>query len=308
MDNVSRQVRGPADTITEVRTWALRAASAVALVAVVGAPAAASWHGLVRFGTRELGLTGGWELLVPISLDGAALYAALLAVRAVLAGDSAIWPRVLTCTYALAAAGFNAHAATSTAAALFYAGMSISAVVLWDTTLRALRRDLLRHLGVVQGATARYRPLRWLLAPGETGQAWRGAVLEDLTDPRAALAMVRGEVAPSRTDPPPPDGGTSRDGDTPLADLVCGEGHGKTATLLRPLHPAQILTAHDVKALPVGTKADAVRSAFDALGKRDVPAALAWLADRGITVDRSYAYTVSWEATPALRAVGGGDR
>lgn len=287
MDNVSGQVRQPADTITEVRTWALWAASALALVAVVGAPAAASWHGLMRFGTRELGLSGGWELLVPISLDGAALYAALLAVRAVLAGDSAIWARVLTCTYALAAAGFNAHAATSTAAALFYAGMSISAVVLWDTTLRALRRDQLRALGYVQGASARYRALRWALAPSETGQAWRAAVLEDVPDPRTALAMVRGEVVASRPDPTPPDGGTPQ----VVADPTTPE-----------------VVTHTPRALPVGTKADAVRSAFDALGKRDVPAALAWLADRDITVDRSYAYTVSWEAAPALRAVGGGDR
>lgn len=46
-----------------------------------------------------------------------------------------------------------------------------------------------------------------------------------------------------------------------------------------------------------------MRAAFDELGKRDVPAALGWLTEHGITVDRSYAYTVTWPSTPALHAV-----
>ncbi len=294
MQDVTAQLNAPTsppDMITEVRTWALRIASVLALIAVVGAPAAASWHGLTGFGVRELGLSGGWQYLVPISLDGAALYAALLALRAILAGDSAIWPRVLTCAYALAAASANVYAAPSDVAALFYGGMSVSAVVLWDTTLRALRRDQLRTLGVIEGAVARYRPLRWMLAPTETGQAWRTAVLEGVQNPRTALSMVRGEIVRPDPDGTPPDGGG-----LPLADF--------------PLTPAA--TARDYLpaasaplALTVGTKANAIRAAFDALGRRDVPAALAWLAARGVQVDRSYAYTVSWETPPLLRAVGG---
>lgn len=284
MDHVTEQVRVPA--ITEMRTWALRAASALALVAVVGSPAAASWHGLVRFGEHELGLSGGWEYLVPISLDGAACYAALLAVRAVLAGDSAIWPRLLTCAYALFSAGFNAHAAVSGPAALFYSLMSLSAVVLWDTTLRALRRDQLRACGFLPGASAHFRLLRWLLAPTETGQAWRGAVLEDIADPTTALAVSRGEVTlPRGRTVTPRDGGTRAIADSTTAEVL-------------EYTPRELPTP--------STKADAVRAAFDALGRRDVPAALVWLAERGITVDRSYAYTVSW--TPALRAVSGDDR
>lgn len=290
MEHSRAQVRGPAEqpTASMVQRVTLWVVGAVALVAVVGAPAAASWHGLVGFGRRELGLTGGWEYLVPFALDGAALYAAVLAVRAVLAGDSAIWPRVLTCLYALAAAGFNAHAAATEVAALFYAGMSISAVVLWDTTLRALRRDQLRELGVVQGVSARFRPLRWLLAPTETGQAWRAAVLEDIVDPRAALRVVRGErVDLDDPDSRPPGGGGG--GVPAIGDW------GPT-----PLGSGPRLE------LTVGTKADAIRAAFDAIGRRDVPAALAWLAERGVSVDRSYAYTVSWR--PPLRPAAGGAR
>lgn len=299
-----------------VQRVALWIVGAVALVAVVGAPAAASWHGLVGFGRRELGLAGGWEYLVPIALDGAALYAAVLAMRAVLAGDSAIWPRTLTCLYALAAAGFNAHAAATEVAALFYAGMSISAVVLWDTTLRALRRDQLRDLGAIQGVAARYRPLRWLMAPTETGQAWRTAVLEDIPDARLALNVVRGRVPLDEVE---------RDrlgiagGEDPAAVVLAeldrlpdgpddsppGGGGGGGVSVEYPA-PLSVSTYRAPLALTVGTKADAVRRAFDHLGRRDVPAALAWLAERGVSVDRSYAYTVSWR--PPLRPAAGGER
>jgi hypothetical protein len=241
----------------------------------------------------QIGLTPVWQLLVPLSLDGAALYAALLALRAILAGDSAIWPRFLTCTYAVASAGFNAYQASTGLAAWFYGLMSLSAVVLWDTTLRALRRDQLRALGHMQGASARFRPLRWLLAPTETGQAWRGAVLEDIPDPKTALAVVRGEIEPRRSSNASFVVGVSKNTGAPvvLADNPCELGELVSGSSRRG------------RGLMVGTKADAVRAAFDSIGRRDIPGALVWLAERGITVDRSYAYTVRW--TPALRAVGG---
>ena len=285
----STQVSAPVDTASEIRTWALRAASAVALVAVVGAPALASFHGLVSFGT-QIGLTGGLQYVVPVALDGAAAYAALLAIRAVLAGDSAITPRLLTCIYALAAASFNALAAQSTPAALFYAGMSLSACLLWDQTLRMLRHDQLRTMGVIEGAAARYRPLRWLLAFDETGRAWRTAVLEDVQDPREALAMVRGESSPTSTLIPP-------DGGSPVS-------------MSEPTTRAEVLE-HTPLALPAcASKADALRLAFDELGAADVPAALSWLRDRGLDMDRSYAYALArtWTPTKALRAVGGSGR
>ncbi|MGH7743541.1 MAG: hypothetical protein ACREQ5_01790 [Candidatus Dormibacteria bacterium] len=65
------------------------------------------------------------------------------------------------------------------------------------------------------------------------------------------------------------------------------------------------VTAPDV-ILTVQTKGDAVRAAFAALGKRDVPAALAWLASRNVIVDASTAYGVRRALT--LRELAGGDR
>ncbi|HWD07085.1 MAG TPA: hypothetical protein VG674_32045 [Amycolatopsis sp.] len=53
-------------------------------------------------------------------------------------------------------------------------------------------------------------------------------------------------------------------------------------------------------------KRDALRYAFDLIGQRDVPAALEFLRERGVRVDRSYAYSVDWSPkTAVLRAVGG---
>jgi hypothetical protein len=56
------------------------------------------------------------------------------------------------------------------------------------------------------------------------------------------------------------------------------------------------------------SKRDALRHAFAVLGRRDVPAALAWLAERGVTVDRSYAYTIQWQPPRPLAVVSGGEQ
>lgn len=288
---MSNGLDGPTpDPTSELKVWALRAAGAVALAVVVGAPAAASWHGLVLFGQRELGLSGGWETLVPLSLDGAAFYAALLGLRAVLAGDSAVWPRLLTLVYAGSSAAFNAHAAPTPAAALFYGAMSLSAVVLWDTTLRALRRDQLRVLGVIERPAARYRPLRWVFAPTETLEAVKVAVLENVADPRQALRMVRGEQIELQGPPVPPDGGTPSEA-KPEPEIV---------------QPADVID-YEPRELTVGSKADAVRIAFATVGPDDVQAVLAWLTQRGITVDRTYVYDLrrKWTPPQPLRSVGG---
>lgn len=256
MRETNVQVTGPAESAPSVRGLLLSGLGAVALLAVVGAPAAASWHGLVHFARAELQLAGGWEYIVPVSLDGAAIYSATLALRAVLRGDSAIGARVLTCMYALGAAAANAVAATGTSAALFFGGMSVSAVVLWDATLRMARRDQLRQLGVIEGPAARFRPLRWVLAPGETAAAWRVAVVEGICEPGAAVREVRGLPAP----PALTAGGV---------DDLAGEVAGLS-------------------------KADAVRAAVTELGTDAEPAAVvAWLQARGLVVAPSYVSDVA---------------
>jgi hypothetical protein len=349
----------------ETKRRALAGLSAVALAIVVVAPAAASWHGLVATGRDLFHLTGGWEYLVPLTLDGAALYSGALAIRAILAGDSAFGARLLTALYAVGAASFNAfHARTAAGgnlpSAMFFAAASLSAVVLWDVTLRALRRDQLRDLGAIEAPLPRFRLLRWVVDLPMTARAWRVAVIEQISDPTVALQRARElrgmDAIPMRTavaeritttpdvpaldvalddtredtnDEQGADDAASEERDGTAGEALLGRGGAGTADV-RDQEPrvSSEHGAHDVGLVQRGnlgdrdvpaegfrltggvqSKADAVRTAFDHIGTRDIPAALALLAEQGVSVDRSYAYTVKWAPkTAELRAITGGAR
>lgn len=231
--------------------------SGVLLVVVVGAPLAASWHGLTEAGRDALGLPGLWAVLVPLVLDAAAAYSAVLALRDVLAGDAAGMNRALVWAYAFSSAGLNVWHGERTAgvqAAIFYGLASVSAVVLWDRTLRATRRDHLRRRGAVAEPTPRFRLARWLVAPGETGRAWRVAVLEGISDPSEAVTRLRTQHQVTALDAPAP------------------EPVGELAGL---------------------SKADAVRKALAALDEQADPERVCrWLAVRGVETSRNYVYDV----------------
>lgn len=248
---------------TQVRRAAQRV-GAVVLALVVVAPAAASWHGLTSWG-RDHGAAGGWAYLVPLVVDGAAAYAAWLALVDVLRGRSALVNRLLVWLYAAGSAVLNAvhaDAAGGAGSAAFFAGAAASAALLWDRTLRHARWAQLDELGAIEPALPRYRILRWALAPRETFGAWRLAVCEGVSRPGDALALYRArrEGLPS----PAPRPALSE----PLPELA---------------------------ALP---KSDALRTAWAARGietpaKSDVRPAIEWLAERGVEVNESYAYTLA---------------
>lgn len=236
------------------RLWTSRAL----LVVVIGAPAAASWHGLTAAGEQALGLPGVWSALVPLVLDAAAAYAAVLALRDVLAGDAAGMNRALVWAYAIGSAALNAWHADRVGglpAALFYAAASVSAVILWDRTLRALRRDHLREQGAVSPPTPRFRLARWVVAPGETARAWRVAVVEGITDPVVAVRAAR-ELA---------------------------------ADTLAPIY----VDAAVVEPLAGLSKADAVRAAFAQLDDTSPRAVAGWLVERGVDVAPTYVSDVA---------------
>lgn len=244
------------------RRWGAR----LLLLVVIGAPAAASWHGLTAAGEDALGLPGAWSWLVPFVLDAAALYAAVLALRDVLAGDGAAVNRLLVWLYAAGSAALNAWHASATldtdAAALFYAAASVSSVVLWDRTLRALRRDTLRERGAVAPPTPRFRAARWIVAPGETRRAWCAAVVEGVSDPKLAVQLARGAQ---------------------LVELPA------SAPLLDVDDADELAT--DVDPWSVMSKADAVRRALALAETPDgrTPRVIAeFLADRGVTVAPTY--------------------
>ncbi|MCC3772605.1 DUF2637 domain-containing protein [Streptomyces sp. UNOC14_S4] len=170
-------------------------ASYVLLFCCAAVAAALSFHGLVGFGVQNLGLSGGWEYLVPFGLDGAAMFCSVLAVREASHGDAALGSRLLVWTFAGAAAWFNwVHAPRGmdhAGAPQFFAGMSLSAAVLFDRALKQTRRAALREQGLVPRPLPQIRIVRWLRAPRETFGAWSLMLLEGVRTLDEAVEEVR---------------------------------------------------------------------------------------------------------------------
>jgi Protein of unknown function (DUF2637) len=170
-------------------------ASYILLFCCAAVAAALSFHGLVGFGQENLGLSGGWEYLVPFGLDGAAMFCSVLAVREASHGDAALGSRLLVWLFAGAAAWFNwVHAPRGmghAGAPQFFAGMSLSAAVLFDRALKQTRRAALREQGLVPRPLPQIRMVRWLRAPRETYAAWSLMLLEGVRSLDEAVEEVR---------------------------------------------------------------------------------------------------------------------
>ncbi|MEC3997790.1 DUF2637 domain-containing protein [Actinacidiphila sp. DG2A-62] len=170
-------------------------ASYVLLFCCAAVAAALSFHGLVGFGRENLNLSGGWEYLVPFGLDGAAMFCSVLAVREASHGDAALGSRMLVWLFAGAAAWFNwVHAPRGVdhaGAPQFFAGMSLSAAVLFDRALKQTRRAALREQGLVPRPLPQIRMVRWLRAPRETYAAWSLMLLEGVRSLDEAVEEVR---------------------------------------------------------------------------------------------------------------------
>ncbi|MDT0439605.1 MULTISPECIES: DUF2637 domain-containing protein [Streptomyces] len=170
-------------------------ASYVLLFCCAAVAAALSFKGLVGFGEQNLGLSDGWQYLVPFGLDGAAMFCSVLAVREASHGDAALGSRILVWTFAGAAAWFNwVHAPRGLGhdgAPHFFAGMSLSAAVLFDRALKQTRRAALREQGLVPRPLPQIRIVRWLRAPRETYKAWSLMLLENVRSLDEAVDEVR---------------------------------------------------------------------------------------------------------------------
>ncbi|MER5864398.1 DUF2637 domain-containing protein [Kitasatospora sp. NPDC002040] len=171
--------------------------SYVLLFCCAGVAAALSFHGLVGFGTENLGLSGGWEYLVPFGLDGAAMFCSVLAVREASHGDAALGSRLLVWVFAVASAWFNwVHAPRGgghAGAPQFFSGMSISAAILFDRALKQTRKAALREQGLVPRPLPQIRIVRWMRAPRETYAAWSLMLLENVRSLDEAVDEVREE-------------------------------------------------------------------------------------------------------------------
>ncbi len=73
----------------------------------------------------------------------------------------------------------------------FFAGMSLSAAVLFDRALKQTRRAALREQGLVPRPLPQIRMVRWLRAPRETYRAWSLMLLEGVRSLDEAVEEVR---------------------------------------------------------------------------------------------------------------------
>lgn len=226
----------------------------------------------LAFGTYYLDLHGFERIAAYSGVQGSLLATAGLSVWAVLSGDRYFMHRVWT---GLLLLGSAAVAYLGARAAHWPLGGAIATAVLAAVALRTWHAILKRIERIVRGTSVRrhllgYPMTRWALAFRETRSAFRLIILDSLS-PEAALAAVRGQLAP-----------------------VIDTAEGGTVDLSKL------------------SKADQVRAAFRELGSYDAPAALAWLGEHGLKVDRSYVYELGRKETAARRseihAIGGADR
>jgi hypothetical protein len=239
---------------------------AAAMLTVELIVAAESFLGLVGF-AHLIGITGVAAHGVPITLDGVALIAALLALRAELARESSGLYRLTLFGFTAASAAANAwHGmkAGGLEAALYLGGMSLAVTWLFMLSLRQIRTADRRTAGMVTERLPHFSGWHWARYPGRTFRGWSLAIRDGHETARAALDA---------------------------ADI---------ATAAAELPPIEI----DAAVLAAMTHKERLILAFGTVGELSVPKALAVLKDKGAAVDQSTAYQIRKALTPSA---GGND-
>lgn len=242
-------------------------ALAVALIGVEAVIAAESFGGLVGF-AHLIGIHGAAAYGVPVTLDGVSLVAALLALRAELAGESSAMPRFWLYAFTGGSATANwwqGRHADGTPTALYYGGVSLAVTIMFGLVLRGLRAEDRRRASLVADRLPKFSGPLWARYPALAFRAWSLAVLRGYRTPREAVdAALAAKLA----------------AELPVIEL--------DAEMLAALAPRDRLVV-----------------AFGAVGAVDVPKALALLERHGAPVDQSHAYQIR-KALAAGRE--GGDR
>ncbi len=164
-------------------------AFAVVLLAVEAVIVAESWRGLTGFAAL-IDIHGPAAWGVPVTLDGVSLVAALVALRAELAGEASGIYRATLFAFTSASAAANwwhGHHAGGTESALYLGGMSLAVAWVFALALRQIRREDRRQAGRVTGHLPKFSAAHWLRFPGLTWRAWSLAVRDGHATARAAL-------------------------------------------------------------------------------------------------------------------------
>jgi uncharacterized protein DUF2637 len=180
---------------------------AVVLLAVEAVIVAESWRGLTGF-AHLIGITGVAAWGVPVTLDGVSLVAALVALRAELAGEASGLYRTVLFAFTAASATANywhGRATGGEQAALYLGGMSVAVAVVFALALRQIRHEDRRRAGTVTGRLPRFSVAHWVRYPGLTWRAWSLAVRDGHTSPRDAMdAALDLRHEPAAVAPPAP--------------------------------------------------------------------------------------------------------
>ena len=174
---------------------------AIVLLAVEAVIVAESWRGLTGF-AHLIRITGPAAWGVPVTLDGVSLVAALVALRAELAGEASGVYRATLFAFTAASAAANYWHGRQTGgqeAALYLGGMSVAVAVVFALALRQIRHEDRRRAGTVTARLPRFSVAHWARYPRLTWRAWSLAVRDGHTSPRDALdgALGRAPVAAS---------------------------------------------------------------------------------------------------------------
>lgn len=243
------EVRSPNPRKTQVVAGFAFLGFAVVLLAIE----AMAVRGQLDFARHVMGLSDQYVYVVPLALEGGTLVTAMLALWATLTGDPTFMHRVWTWVFLAGAAAANwlgaLAAGRSPIAAVYLAAFCVAALRMWHAILHRIRRSELRVAGATESPLPRFRLLRWFVAPRETFTAWKVAVRADVASPAEALALARREIQAL----------------TPASSPAAG-------------------TDVDLTSL---TKKAAIEHAAGVLGTFAVNPIRDYLAERGITTDRS---------------------
>lgn len=168
---------------------AAAAAFAVVLLGVEAVIVAESWRGLTGF-AGLIGIHGVAAYGVPVTLDGVSLVAALVALRAELAGESSGMYRLTLFAFTGASAAANywhGRTAGGVEAAVYLGGMSLAVAWVFALVLRQIRREDRRRAGRVTERLPRFSSAHWTRYPRLTWRAWSLAVRDGHATARAAL-------------------------------------------------------------------------------------------------------------------------
>jgi len=231
-------------------TRSRRAGAYLLLAFVMVSVAAMSWSGLFAFATDEMHWSHAHSLLVPVSLDVAAITAALLALDRIEKGETGAAFRVIAAFLVGLSAFINWRRALLTgniAEEVFFPAMSVIAYGLVHAVMGSTRRDVKRAQHGHK-SKARIEPLPrygllvwvpWLGAPGDALESLQAAVRKRLTaTARSRTAGPSSRAAASATASGQPGTGENRSSDgaseaASEAASATASGHGSQSDRIR---------------------------------------------------------------------------